>query len=366
MISTVNNCPFCAQEFSRKYNKEVHIKRKHNGTRLPLNGAPNVMSFGYPGYNPNQNQNQNPNYNPSNVLDNGEGIWGQTSVGNRQGDFMDSMIGFLRKQVEVLRYQVEIKELSSRFMPPPHYPPVYSQQFYYPRTLGRFVQKSPNFSDLPFHQSSSTSSNKFKSFQLISLKGLICDKCLTVDTIPCYQYKDGTLKEIHNHSCSEERVLNLERRDKRDIHRFFVLLYRMLPKILAAKVLMCNKSEPKIYLWSMKCDGLASSLPTDVYKIDSWECPIRFLDAFPSENRWLNQIRNSQKQENTIELESKEELLSFLEISVDSTMVILKVKRDSSSSSSSESWDSYLIGVYLPEHNLEKINKPFIPQSFLN
>lgn len=367
MIPTVHKCPFCPQEFSRKYNKEVHIKRRHNGTRLLLNGASNAMSFRYPSYNPNQNQNQNqnPNYNPSNVLDNGEGIWGQTSGGNRQGNFMDSMIGFLRKQVEVLRYQVEIKELNNRFMLSPYYPPVYSQQFYYPRTLGRFVQKSPNFSDLPFHQSSSTSSNKFKSFQLISLKGLICDKCLTVDTIPCYQYEDGTLKEIHSHSCSEERVLNLERRDKHDIHRFFVLLCRMLPKILAAKVLMYNKSEPKIYLWSMKFNDLASSLSTDVYKIGSWECPIRFLDAFPSENRWLDQIRNSRKQENIIELESKEELLSFLEISVDSTMVILKVKRDSSLSSS-ESWDSYLIGVYLPEHNLEKINKPFIPQSFLN
>jgi hypothetical protein len=324
------------------------------------------MSFGFPSYNPNPNQNQNPNYNPSNVVDNEKDIWGQTSGGNRQGDFMDGMIGFFRKQVEVLRYQVEIKELSSRFMPPLYYPPVYSQQFYYPRTLGQFVQKSPNLLGLSFPQSSSANNNKFKSFQLSSLKGLVCDKCLTVDTIPCYQYKDGTLKEIHNHSCSEERVLNSERRDKHDIHRFFVLLCRMLPKILAAKVLMCNKSEPKIYLWSMKCDDFASSLPTDVYKIGSWECPIRFLDAFPSENRWFNQIRNSQKQENIIELESKEELLSFLEISVDSTMVILKVKRDSSSSSSSESWDSYLIGVYLPGNNLEKINKPFIPQSFLN
>jgi hypothetical protein len=177
---------------------------------------------------------------------------GTNERGNRQGDFMDSIIDFLSKQVEVLRYQVEIKELSSRFMPPPYYPPVYSQQ--YPRTLGRFNQKSPNFSDLPFHQSSSTTSNKFKFFQLISLKGLICDKCLTVDTIPCYQYEDETLKEIHNHSCSEERVLNLERRDKHDKHRFFVLLCRMLPIILATKVLMYNKSEPKIYLWSMKCN----------------------------------------------------------------------------------------------------------------
>ena len=113
----------------------------------------------------------------------------------------------------------------------------------------------------------------------------------------------------------------------------------------------------------MKCDDLASSsLPTDVHKIGSWECPIRFLDAFPSENRWLNQIRNSQKQENIIKLETKEELLSFLEISMDSTMIMLKVKRDLSLSSSSENWDSYLVGLNLPDNNLEKVNTPFTPK----
>lgn len=128
---------------------------------------------------------------------------------------------------------------------------------------------------------------------------------------------------------------------------------------------MCNKSEPKIYLWSMKCDDLVSSLPTNIYKIGSWECPIRFLDAFPSENRWLNQIRNSQKQENIIELESKEELLAFLEISIDSTVMILKVKRDSLLSPSSENWGSYLVGLNLPEYDIEKVNESFIPK-FLN
>ena len=92
------------------------------------------------------------------------------------------------------------------------------------------------------------------------------------------------------------------------------------------------------------------------------ECPIRFLDAFPSENRWLNQIRNSQKQENIIKLETKEELLSFLEISMDSTMIMLKVKHDLSLSSSSENWDSYLVGLNLPDNNLEKVNTPFTPK----
>jgi hypothetical protein len=130
---------------------------------------------------------------------------------------------------------------------------------------------------------------------------------------------------------------------------------------LVAKVLMCNKSQSKIYLWIIRCDGFSSS-NTDVYDIGSWTCPIRFIDTFPSEHRWINQIRNSQKRESIIELETKEELLSFLEISIDSTLIMLKVKRNSSLSSSSKNWDSYVVGLYLPEHNLEKVNKLLIPK----
>ncbi|MGH9927263.1 MAG: hypothetical protein ACRD5B_18005, partial [Nitrososphaeraceae archaeon] len=53
--------------------------------------------------------------------------------------------------------------------------------------------------------------------------------------------------------------------------------------------------------------------------------------------------------------------LSFLEISTDSTMMLLKVKRDSLLSPS-EDWDSYLVGLNLSKYNLEKVNEPFVPK----
>jgi hypothetical protein len=89
---------------------------------------------------------------------------------------------------------------------------------------------------------------KLNSFQLISLRGSICYKCLTIYTIPICLNEDGTVKEIHNHSCNEDRILDLKRRDKYDLNRFFVGLHRALPKILAAKVMICNKSQAKISL----------------------------------------------------------------------------------------------------------------------
>lgn len=69
-------------------------------------------------------------------------------------------------------------------------------------------------------------------------------------------------------------------------------------------------------------------------------------------------MKNSQEQKDIVSLESKEELLSFLEISIDSTLVMLKVKHDSSSSSP-EKCDCYLIGLNLPVISLEQISKPF-------
>jgi hypothetical protein len=235
MIPTVKNhsCPFCAQKFSRRFNKEVHIKRRHSGMNLSLNnryGVPIIMSSGYPSYNPK------PNYNSSNMIHNGESVWGQMNS-NQQEDFMDGSINALRNHAEFLRIQVEIKDLSSRLMSS-YYPGSYPQQFYYPITSGHFIQKSPNFSTLSFRQSSLaipagtakistlvSSRNVEKSFQLVSLRGSICDKCLTIDTIPLIRYEDGTLKEIYNHSCSEDRVLDLKRRDKHDLIRFFVVLH---------------------------------------------------------------------------------------------------------------------------------------------
>ena len=325
---------------------EVHIKRRHRGMNLALNnpyGTINARSFGYPNYN------LKPSYSRSNVVfHDEESVRRQTNRDDRQEDSMDRVIDLLSKQAQ-------IKDLTSQRISP-YYPQAYLQQFYYPSTLGQFVQRS-GYENL----SEGETSIKPKSFQLISLRGSICDKCLTIDTIPIFLYKDGTVKEIHNHSCSEDRVSDLKRRDKHYLNKFFVILHRTLPKILAAKVMMCNKSQAKISFGFMKHDGFSSS-NTEVYSIESSNCPIRFFDAFPSEHQWINQIKNSQERMNFGKLETTEELLSFLEISMDSTMIMLKVKRDLSLSSSSENWDSYLVGLNLPDNNLEKVNTPFTPK----
>jgi hypothetical protein len=225
---------------------EVHIKRRHRSMGLALSnpyGTINARSFGYPNYN------LKPNYSPSNtVFNDGASVWGLTNRSGGEYDHMNYIINHLSKQVR-------FKDLIRQLMPS-YYPEPYLQQFYHPSTLGRFIQKSPNFSTLPLHQSWQAipagsinipspisrndnenlsevelKSSKLKSFHLISLRGLICDKCLMVDTILICLNEDGTVKEIHNHSCSEDRLVDLKRRDKQDLIKFFVVLHRFLPRI---------------------------------------------------------------------------------------------------------------------------------------
>ena len=103
--------------------------------------AINARNFGYPNYNLKSS------YSPSNMIfNNGESIWGQTNRDDREGDYMDHIINLLSKQVK-------IKDLISQLMPP-NFPEPFSRQFYYPNTLSQFLQRSPNFSTLPFHESS--------------------------------------------------------------------------------------------------------------------------------------------------------------------------------------------------------------------
>ena len=90
-----------------------------------------------------------PSYSPNNIVfHNGESVSRQTNMDDRQEDVIDHIISFLSKQVQ-------IKELISR-LAPPYYPEPYPQQFYYPSTLGQFVQRSTNFSTSSFNQSSLT------------------------------------------------------------------------------------------------------------------------------------------------------------------------------------------------------------------
>ena len=125
---------------------EVHIKRRHRSMGLAVNnpyGAINASNFGYPNYNYNLKSNMSVQVM---IFNNGESIWGQTNRDDWEGDYMDYIINLLSKQVK-------IKDSINQLMPP-DFPEPFSRQFYYPSTLSQFIQRLPNFSTLPFHQSS--------------------------------------------------------------------------------------------------------------------------------------------------------------------------------------------------------------------
>lgn len=95
MIPMVKNykCPFCTQESSRRFNMEVHIKRRHHGVGLASNNpyrASNARSFGYPNYNLKSN------FSPSDTIFNDEeSVWGQMNRDDWEDDHTDRIITFL-------------------------------------------------------------------------------------------------------------------------------------------------------------------------------------------------------------------------------------------------------------------------------
>jgi hypothetical protein len=88
----IHSCSFCTQKSSRRFNIEVHIKRRHRGMGLAVNNpyeAINARNFGYPNYNLKSS------YSPSNMIfNNGESIGRQTNRDDREGDYTDHIINF--------------------------------------------------------------------------------------------------------------------------------------------------------------------------------------------------------------------------------------------------------------------------------
>jgi hypothetical protein len=131
-------------------------------------------------------------------------------------------------------------------------------------------------------------------------------------------------------------------------------LYIVLPKFLAGKVMMCTKSAATYYLRFKKYDSLPSTLGHD---------RIRILDMVDQhEYPWMDRIRTSQKTVDVVSLESKDELLSFLKICMDSTFVHLKVRREPPSSGESANYDCYAVMVLMPEFDLQEIDIPLVPE----
>jgi len=367
------SCPSCKQESSRRFNMEVHIKRKHRGIGLPLHNL--YGTFHSAAFN-------NPHHNlgPTHIA-------GSNMMANNQANFDDSSgeYGFSDRLLNHLREAVEFKNLMGQLMTPYSQQPS-AQQFYSPNSYNQYQWMWPNLPYASFHQwysprptsrshisthesfrnshqlSDCESNAQNEPVQLMSLSGLVCDKCLIVDIIPTCLYKDGVYRKFRVHSCESDRVLDVQQKNKLEILWRFVIMQSKLPNILSAMVRKCNDPTAKCHLAFKKYDNLPSTLAED-YNIGSSEYPLRILDTVDQhEYPWIDRIKKSRMEEGLIPLESNDELLSVLKITMDSTLALLKVERDVALSGSPAGYDYYAIGLLMPLFNLQKINTQFIPK----
>jgi hypothetical protein len=123
-------CPSCAQECSRRFNMEMHIKRKHRGIGLPLN---NLYGTFHPAVFNNPHLPRTNSYRSNIMVDN------QANFDDSRGEY-----GFSDSFLNHLGEAVEIKNLMGQLMTPfPQQPS--AQQFSFPNSWNQYQGMWPRF-----------------------------------------------------------------------------------------------------------------------------------------------------------------------------------------------------------------------------
>ena len=167
--------------------------------------------------------------------------------------------------------------------------------------------------------------------------------------------KGKSLTEIRAHSCIQDRVAEIEQRGMHDLKDFSNTLHMLLPTLFTALIHKYSASK-NIQLGFMKF-GSRSSPPIDS---DKFTCPIRVLNTRDRvEHQWISRIKDGQSPEGHIQLESVNEILSFFKIAIDSTFILLAIRREMPPSASDLIYDLYAVWLELSGFSFERV-KPFI------
>jgi hypothetical protein len=350
---------------------KIHVMRKHPGKTISVGNTEGTI---YPAQQSFNSMRQTSYV----TFNNNANEWDNIPESDRVLDFLDRQINIQERLVKFqnLNYQAN--------SPYPSQPYVYNPNYYVPFSSYQYFPGLPNISNIatarsdatflrnstmPFDHSSVASitqavenkvNNQIEPSDPIALTALICEKCVVVDFIPKCENKDKTLTEIRTHSCIHERVVEIDRIGNLKLKNFADLLHKLLPTLFGALILKCKTSK-NIHLCFVKL-GSISSPPGEHFANRSLMCPIRVLDTTKEvEYRWFSGIQDSQSQEGYIRLESTDELLSFLKVSIDSTFIMLAVRHEISLSGSASIYDLFFVGLDLSGFRLGQV-KPFIPK----
>jgi hypothetical protein len=193
-----HSCHICGEPFSRRWNLERHIKRRHpsdlgsllfpfQDTNHQVSKFPKFKSHTPNYYSSYSNSNSSSNIFPRSSLIEDSSIYEQTNTQRHISTPFDSYLVMLRKTVE---FKKLMQELSSTSIRQPHLFP----------STGAISQSHIAYSLQPDF--------RFQDLEIIGYTGYICEECLTAHPLAIYRHKyESGAKPIQTkHSCNKERI----------------------------------------------------------------------------------------------------------------------------------------------------------------
>jgi hypothetical protein len=282
-------CPYCEQTSLRRWNLEVHLKRRRQAT-----GELVGLSQARPAYN------DEPRYGfkPREILPGWLGHNDYTSVdlntfsrGDGRGERIDVERNSLDDSIKNLRRFVEIKlltrELNPQYQQPPLWlkPSIESVSVNYP---DEFLRKFDSIAITP-------ETDPLRD-RIIGLRCHICETCLSTVPLPIRGFKEFGKIVTSLHHCNSLRVANLQGLSSPDRHSKIMKLYRSSPQTM----------KKAVQDWWL--DGLSPYLilvPIISAEKDSYEFTPQLLKDY----RWLPKV--IEEEQITLDDNYLDEFMSF-------------------------------------------------------
>jgi hypothetical protein len=221
-------CPYCEQTSSRRWNLEVHLKRRHPAAGEPA--GPSKDGSAYNGDWPYRFESGNEH----------SGMLGHNNYpsvdfnsffrSDGRGVHIDSERNSLDNTIEDLRRVVEIKRLTKELNPQYQQPPLFMPSIDHVSInyTEEFLRKLDSMTFTP-------ETDPLRD-RIIGLCCHICETCLSTVPLPLHGFRESNMIVPSHHRCNSLRVANLQGLSRSDRHSKIMKLYRSSPQTMKKAV----------------------------------------------------------------------------------------------------------------------------------
>jgi hypothetical protein len=282
-------CPYCEQTSSRRWNLEVHLKRRHQAT-----GELVGLSQARPAYN------DEPRYGfkPREILSGRLGQNDYTSVdlntfsrGDGRGERIDIERNSLDDSIKNLRRVVEFKRLARELNPQYQQSPLWLMPSIQPSSINYPDEFLRKFDSMAFTPETDPLRDR-----IIGLRCHICETCLSTVPLPMYGFKEFGKIVPSLHHCNSLRVANMQGLSYLDRRSKVMELYRSSPQTM----------KKAVQEWWL--DGL-SPYPILVPLISAEKDSYEFTPQLLKNYRWLPKV--IEEEQITLDDNYLDEFMSF-------------------------------------------------------